>query len=480
MELSQAPSPTIELFDIQWESALKDATIAWQPVLQNRPAIDHVVGHLRQTREGSPSAGDFCLQFVQAIVLIIGRATVLDRQQQRTIMELCREVEDRPFPALPWARFIAQRMDNLACLKEKVGRLSEDKRYLLAQISQRIAEEGATIGLHPGARVLVHGYSGVIPNVLKALPAKTKQTLRVFVTEQFRRQESEGRQFRDYLRNLDENFPQQHIEVVPDSIGLTMLQNRQIDTFVMSAKAIGLFEGSLWVINTFSPEGLVAAAKQSNIPILVISGRYKMWPEDLFAEHAQRVRLATVHHDALIHQEFIRWIATEGGAFTPKECGGRYEPWLAATMKTYPGWAPERMPSFFQDYSEDGLRLQVKWCNETLGLNARYFARLLRIEDLAFEQWFHSERALETAQQEDLAGFWRLHLHLRTIWGADPESVRSVYEYEQPSPERVGPPWRNSSIKTYLEANGREGIQTVQEWFESLHVPKAVAIPKSY
>jgi len=461
----------------QWEGSLDDAAVAWRKLLRDWPSLYNIVEVLHQTRRANPSAGDFCLLFLQAVIVVIGRSTELNNWQRETIRALCREVEWRPFPALPWARFISAQLGNLACLKDKIGHLSEDKRYLLEQIEERVAEEGARIGLGRRTRVLIHGYSGVIPNVLNKLPLETKQTLQLFITEQHRRQDSEGQQFFDHLRTLDETNPWQHVEVVPDQRGLLKLQNGEVDTFVMSAKAVGLIDAKLGVINTFSAQGLPAAAHSAGIPTLVISGRYKMWPQDLFAEHAERVRNSTEYYDALIPEEHITWFATEGGAFTPQECRTAYEPWLSATMETYPGWALQRVPSFFQKDSEEARRAKFKWCKDSLRLSSHYFARLLGMERHLLDQWSQGNDVLGTIQYTDLDAFWRLYLRLSTLYDNDSEAVRRLFEYEQRGQGQTDVPWNGTSIKAYLEDGGPTVIPIVQLWFDSLRVPKAVPIP---
>ncbi len=134
-----------------------------------------------------------------------------------------------------------------------------------------------------------------------------------------------------------------------------------------------------------------------------------------------------------------------------------------------------QVDAFFQDYSESGLRAQVHWCKHNLALSDHYFSNLLRINHRRFESWQDGRVSLPDEQQEVLRAFWRLHLHLRTLYDRDVEAVRRMYEHV-PSGDAgsVAPPWSGTSIKAYIEANGGSAIQTVGEWLESLRVPRAL------
>src|SRR6266446_6299052 len=181
-----------------WSEAVEDAALYWRTRLTDQENwSEALVSLLQNTKDVNHSAGDFCLRFVQAVVFVIGYSPFLDESQKRIIQELSDVVENRPFPALLWARLIRKHLAELAFLKERLARLSADKRQLLALIGQVTASDGSRIGLRPHARLLIHGYSGVIPSVLQALPRETKETLRIFTPRKVRRRsESEGERLR--------------------------------------------------------------------------------------------------------------------------------------------------------------------------------------------------------------------------------------------------------------------------------------------
>src|SRR5437763_566919 len=99
--------------------------------------------------------------------------------------------------------------------------------------------------------------------------------------------------------------------------------------------------------------------------------------------------------------------------------------------------------TFFQDFSESGLRSQIEWCKKTLGLTDKYYAKLLGVEPREFKRWERGAGGLPGPHQDTLGEFWRLYLHLRTFYNVDIEAVKRMYEHvPSPSPGRENnPPW---------------------------------------
>lgn len=128
---------------------------------------------------------------------------------------------------------------------------------------------------------------------------------------------------------------------------------------------------------------------------------------------------------------------------------------------------------FFQDFSETGLRMQVEWCKSNLALTDQYYSSMLHTNQQRVEDWLTSKTSLSAEEQEVLKDFWRLHLHLRTFYNSNNEAVRNMYEHVVPVMYGQHTQWSGTSIKDYIEANGRPAIKAVQVWLEALRVPSA-------
>ena len=302
--------------------------------LQLREAL---VAQLKNTADENSSAGDFCLHFINSITSLLGTGASLSRERQDSIRTLCELVEERPFPALVWARLIPRFLNDVPFLACAVEQVLADKRALKRDIGGVIAAHASEIGLHRDARVLIQGYSGTIPAILAELQREARVPSKLFVMQQNRRGVNEGTLLQsDLLKH------QINVTVLEDHVALGMLRDGAFSTLVTGSKAIGLWKNQLSVINTFS-EQLPTTAREANTKVLVIGGRYKFWPHDLYGEYATRVAAskAEKRFDAVIGQEMIDWIGTEGGAFQPVDCRGAYAEYLTATIDTYPGWSPE-------------------------------------------------------------------------------------------------------------------------------------------
>jgi hypothetical protein len=130
------------------------------------------------------------------------------------------------------------------------------------------------------------------------------------------------------------------------------------------------------------------------------------------------------------------------------------------------------VPDFFQDESEDALRLRVNWLEQHLGLTNRFFAKLIPIDEQLFRKWRDVSVGLSKAQQAALRDFWAMILHLLSFQAFDESRVRSLFERVSPpqvkrSQSVFNPPWFGTSLKQYLQSEGCEAIEQVNRWVET-------------
>jgi hypothetical protein len=124
---------------------------------------------------------------------------------------------------------------------------------------------------------------------------------------------------------------------------------------------------------------------------------------------------------------------------------------------------------FFQEDSEDALRSQVQWQGQHLGLEDRFFAKLLREDTRRFYSWRKHEGVLTGGKEDVLRDWWRTVLHLLSFDNFDLEKVRALLEWRPPQESRsvFSPPWSGSSLMEYLENYGPDAIPEVDKWVES-------------
>jgi hypothetical protein len=128
---------------------------------------------------------------------------------------------------------------------------------------------------------------------------------------------------------------------------------------------------------------------------------------------------------------------------------------------------PEYVPSFFQDYSEIGLRRQAKWLRRNVGLDDLLLGSVLGMPHEQIGEWRTGARSLSTEQQECLGDLWRLNLRLRGIYNCDDGSVKQLLFYVAPDNGSTAP-WSGDSVISYIGKKGHKGINDVKRWFDML------------
>jgi hypothetical protein len=131
------------------------------------------------------------------------------------------------------------------------------------------------------------------------------------------------------------------------------------------------------------------------------------------------------------------------------------------------------VPDFFQDESAEALRSRVNWLEEHLGLEDRFFCRLLRADPDGFTAWRNAVGPLAGDKEAVLRDLWHTVLHLLSFQDFDAGKVRALLE--QPAPtggaqalrSAFSPPWSASSLKDYLESRGADALGEVDRWVEA-------------
>jgi hypothetical protein len=201
------------------------------------------------------------------------------------------------------------------------------------------ARHAERIGLGRGSNVLVVGFSYMFPLIFPTLADRS--TLTICALKHVRRQLSEGEELKKQLLARDSSL---RVDVREDLEAIEMLRSGAFDTLVMSAKAIGLYNGELSIIRSVTSSDLPRIARQAGAQVLVASGKYKIWPERLFTEAAAGV-VEKPDYDVVMPGTDVDWLLTEDDVLSPADYRREYNSFLATTLVNYPGWVLEPTPS---------------------------------------------------------------------------------------------------------------------------------------
>lgn len=129
--------------------------------------------------------------------------------------------------------------------------------------------------------------------------------------------------------------------------------------------------------------------------------------------------------------------------------------------------------SFFHSETEADLVNQVEWAQEKLGFSDAFFSALLRIDENGFSRWRNGRGSLARAKQEDLREFWEAVRHILSFLNFNLDLVLAMLEHVEDRSKRAArlpydPPWIGTSIRSYLESTGSDGIHNVNQWVQSV------------
>jgi uncharacterized protein DUF5678 len=308
-----------------------------------------------------PSAGTFGLCFLLS-------ASGLARHHRfdlarRTIEEIAQIVEEkRPMPALLWAKLIARHCDNPRAIEAFCQRVLRELHELPRAITKVAYEQWKSVGVPAYSKVLVHGYAETIKDALRGIPNDVRP--RAIVAP---RAEG-GTLLQEQLRDVSSTT---YVDIVEGETAAARLLEGDIDLLMIGAKTIGMHRGQLSVVTMQSNHDYIGKAIARKVPIVVVTGSYKIWPCDLFAEVA--VPFAAKHQpiaDYVIPADKVKVFLTEHGMHTCSQFQHQYSSQLNTTMEKYSGWKETRGGSDDLGYEETKFAVLLEnegWYDEHAG-----------------------------------------------------------------------------------------------------------------
>ncbi|MBI2846815.1 MAG: hypothetical protein HYX82_02930 [Chloroflexi bacterium] len=304
-----------------------------------------VVQRFEQTVDGNASAGEVCICFNNSIAGLIGLAPLIHKPRKETIRQICRIVEKkRPYPTLLYAKLVEAYLDDPPTVIKGLNKILVDKIELPERIRSVVTADGYKAGFRPNMRVLVQGYTTTTTYALFGLPPQVKKTIKIYASEQFRRGQSEGA----LLKKRLEEDPDLKVKVLTDDEAVRRLKDCVIDMLIIGTKVIGVVDDDLKVVNTYTDtdEQYPSLAKKSGIKIVVIAGKYKIWPSDLFHVEFEKISDASEKEkptEFVIPGDWIHAVLTGEGIFSVSGFIHRYKELLYGDLDNFPGWFSEKM-----------------------------------------------------------------------------------------------------------------------------------------
>ena len=277
-----------------------------------------------------PSAGEVALSFARTTLAIIGSEQLSLETKKKRIRSLCETINKRPLPTILWADFVKIQLDldNLSDVGRILACCVNNTASLRERIRETVKKRSAMLNLSGQHSILVFGYSETIVAALEGLLPHLPK-LQKIVTP---RQSLPGRQYEDGVllqKRIKEVIPTASIEVVEDKVAQKRLEEKEPALVFMGCKVIGLRKtGELEIVNSRNAHIYAEAAHTAQIPVVVITGAYKLWPTQTY----EKYRPAIVQEEdregprnSLIESTLVTWIGTEDDLFSQAELKQKYK-----------------------------------------------------------------------------------------------------------------------------------------------------------
>jgi hypothetical protein len=141
--------------------------------------------------------------------------------------------------------------------------------------------------------------------------------------------------------------------------------------------------------------------------------------------------------------------------------------------------AIEPVPDFFQEETDEALRRQIRWLQESLGINQDFLTRFLHMDGKAIHAWISADAPIAAASKDQLRDLWQTVLHVLSYVNFDPKKARQMLEHQAPEAEKMEigenaakapflPPWSGYSIKNHVANTGQNGLRDVDRWLSAM------------
>lgn len=282
-----------------------------------------LVEALRARALNSYSAGDVAAEYCLLVLYVIGRVPQLSRLQRRIITSLGTVVKARPLPTQRLRDFVHSNLEQPDEIRFALSACKRCNSMLFDRLKRAVQEAWEDFELPQDLCILAVGYSESGIRVLKAVAGSSGQQPIVLAPtiSLANRQLSEGERLKQALE--DQGFLGE-VRLVSESEALGRCEAGDVDVILSGCKVIGRAEPQLVeVVNSAACVSLVKQARRAGVPLVVVSGLHKVWPDGYYRPRRELlVTSQTTDHEpvnGILNQDDIDWVLTDRGHVPGKD-----------------------------------------------------------------------------------------------------------------------------------------------------------------
>lgn len=249
------------------------------------------------------SAGGVSFTFSGVVYLILQSRKIPVSVRRAMVLEVCDIAETRPLPVMRWTEFVRASIGD----ETRVCTVMRSCIYSKTLLDSRLKKVVGTLSAHLNlpadrpARILAIGSSGTVMDALAGLSQKTKIAVSSTLP-------TPGITF-----NRDANFELNDVDHDDLLAGRVPIN---FDLIVMGCGVVGkTADNKIEIVNWARDIALATHVRQSGVPLVVIGGLYKIWPQEFYALNksfaVDRRRGAAASADAVLTESDIDWLVTE-------------------------------------------------------------------------------------------------------------------------------------------------------------------------
>lgn len=282
-----------------------------------------LVEALRARALNSYSAGDVAAEYCLLVLYLVGRVPQLSRLQRRIITSLGTVVRARPLPTQRLRDFVHSNLEQPDEIRFALSACKRCNSMLYDRLRRVVQDAWEDFELPQDPCILAVGYSESGIRVLMAVAGWSgKQPIVLAPTISLvNRRLSEGERLKQTLE--DRGFSGE-VRLVSESEALGRCEAGDVDVIVSGCKVIGRVEPQLVeVVNSAPCVSLVKQARKAGVPLVVVSGLHKIWPDGYYQPHKELLVTSLTPDDepvnGILNQNDIDWVLTDRGHVPGKD-----------------------------------------------------------------------------------------------------------------------------------------------------------------